>query len=598
MMATIKVEAPEGYHWMDTEGGPSLMPGEYQPHDGASAEYEFEVVESHDDIELIEKPAKWDEIYEAILERTGNKELAAATATARVGSRFDKQKDDPKTPAKPSERRRGSTRNPEGSAGGQRGGIKLSEANIKALERKRDEHNEKVGDAKTKRANLGSLKAVFRRGAGAFSTSHRPSVTSRDQWAMARVNAFLKLLSSGRPSNPKYTTDYDLLPAGHPKSTKTEKRLLFVVSTPSGLDVARGKHLCGPSGERFAKSYLEPVGLERGDVDVIDLGELGEHQDNEPLAVIALGTAAREVLGKAADLSLPHPAAIRKSQHAEALERRISDLDELIEKVETSFKPPKGVQDAARRGLELRREHRRGGTAVGVARARDLANGRRVSIDTVKRMVNFFTRHQRDLKAPKNRDRGHPDYPGAGYIAHLLWGGDSGFQWATTTRERYEREREREKASKRVGIYKADDAKRIVYGVVLDPYIIDAHDDYLSPAVIEATAHDFLSESRVVGLDHSGEADGAKVVESWVQPYPTPEDYKAAIEGKPHKAYAQNFGDDVVRSGSWVLGVKLPPELWERVQSGELNGFSIGGFGQREDMAEGDMPEVEFIEQG
>jgi hypothetical protein len=480
MMATIKIEAPEGYHWMDTAGGPSLMAGDYTPHEGASAEYEFEVIEEHQEPEteaepepeVIEKPGpgkhskKWDEIFNAILEQTGDSELAAATATARVGKR------------------------------------------------------------------------------------------------------------------------------------EIEKRLLFVVSTPSGLDVARGRHLCGPSGERFAKSYLEPVGLKREQVDVIDLGELSDHQDDEPLAVIALGTAAREVLGKAADLSLPHPAAIRKAQHAEALERRISDLDELIEKVETSFLPPKGVQEAARRGLELRREHRRGGTAVGVARARDLANGRRVSISTIKRMVNYFVRHQKDMTVPKNRDRSAPGYPGAGRIAWLLWGGDSGQQWANTINERYEREREREKASKRVGIYKADESKRIVYGVVLDPYIIDAHDDYLSPAVIEETAHDFLSESRVVGLDHNGAADGAKVVESWIQPYPTPEDYKAAIEGKPHKAYAQSFGDDVVRSGSWVLGVKLTPELWSRVQSGELNGFSIGGYGQREDMAEGEMPEVEFIVQG
>ena len=139
-----------------------------------------------------------------------------------------KKADDPSTPAKPSERRRGSTRNPKGTASGERGGIKLSEANIKTLEGYRDEHNKKVGNAKGKKANLGALKAVFRRGAGAFSTSHRPSVRSRDQWALGRVKAFLKLLSSGRPSNPKYTTDYDLLPAGHPKSTKKEMKTVKV----------------------------------------------------------------------------------------------------------------------------------------------------------------------------------------------------------------------------------------------------------------------------------------------------------------------------------------------------------------------------------
>ena len=139
-----------------------------------------------------------------------------------------KKADDPSTPAKPSERRTGSTRNPKGTASGERGGIKLSEANIKTLEGYRDKHNEKVGNAKGKKANMGALKAVFRRGAGAFSTSHRPSVRSRDQWALGRVKAFLKLLSSGRPSNPKYTTDYDLLPAGHPKSTKKEMKTVKV----------------------------------------------------------------------------------------------------------------------------------------------------------------------------------------------------------------------------------------------------------------------------------------------------------------------------------------------------------------------------------
>jgi hypothetical protein len=134
-----------------------------------------------------------------------------------------KAKDDPKTPAKPSERRTGSDRNPSGSASGQRGGITLSEANIKTLENKRDEHNEKYKDTPSKRVTMGQLKAVFRRGAGAFSTSHRPSVTSRDQWAIARVNAFLHLMGTGKPKNSKYVTDNDLLPASHPRSTKKEK---------------------------------------------------------------------------------------------------------------------------------------------------------------------------------------------------------------------------------------------------------------------------------------------------------------------------------------------------------------------------------------
>jgi HK97 family phage portal protein len=120
------------------------------------------------------------------------------------------------TPAKPSERIEGSDENKPGTAAGSRGGIEISEAQEKALEKKRDEHNEKHGDKKGKKVDLGMLKAVYRRGAGAFSTSHRPGM-SRQQWSMARVNAFLYLVRNGRPEDPKYTTDNDLLPKGHPK---------------------------------------------------------------------------------------------------------------------------------------------------------------------------------------------------------------------------------------------------------------------------------------------------------------------------------------------------------------------------------------------
>lgn len=91
--------------------------------------------------------------------------------------------------------------------------------------------------------------------------------------------------------------------------------------------------------------------------------------------------------------------------------------------------PPASVAAAARRGLELRAEYGRGGTAVGVARARDLAGRRDLSIDTVRRMVAYFERHEVDLEAPAAQ-RGHPDYPSAGRIAWLLWGGDAGRAWA------------------------------------------------------------------------------------------------------------------------------------------------------------------------
>ena len=99
------------------------------------------------------------------------------------------------------------------------------------------------------------------------------------------------------------------------------------------------------------------------------------------------------------------------------------------ERGELDLKPPATVAAAARRGLELRAEYGRGGTAVGVARARDLGNRRTLTIETVKRMLAYFTRHEIDLGAPAAK-RGNPGYPSAGYIAWLLWGGDAGRSWA------------------------------------------------------------------------------------------------------------------------------------------------------------------------
>ena len=120
------------------------------------------------------------------------------------------------TPAKPSERVEGSDENPEGSASGTRGGIEISEATEKALKTKVEEHNEEHGEKEGKKVDLGMLKAVYRRGAGAFSTSHRPGMT-RQQWSMARVNAFLYLVRNGRPEDAKYKGDNDLLPKDHPR---------------------------------------------------------------------------------------------------------------------------------------------------------------------------------------------------------------------------------------------------------------------------------------------------------------------------------------------------------------------------------------------
>lgn len=116
----------------------------------------------------------------------------------------------------------GSKKNPKGSASGGKK-IVFSQKTENSLRKKIVEHNKNAKPGR--KATLPMLKAVYRRGSGAFSSSHRPGKT-RDQWAMARVNAFLKLLRSGSPANPNYKQDNDLLPKAHPKSSRAEASMM------------------------------------------------------------------------------------------------------------------------------------------------------------------------------------------------------------------------------------------------------------------------------------------------------------------------------------------------------------------------------------
>ena len=86
-----------------------------------------------------------------------------------------------------------------------------------ALAGKVKEHNDKHGDKKGKRVTQRMLEAVFKRGVGAYRTnpeSVRRNVSGPDQWAYARVNAFLYAVRRGRFRSGKF--DLDLLPSGHP----------------------------------------------------------------------------------------------------------------------------------------------------------------------------------------------------------------------------------------------------------------------------------------------------------------------------------------------------------------------------------------------
>ena len=138
---------------------------------------------------------------------------------AKVGSRGGITKS-PKAPGSstpnPNPKGKGTAK---GTAKGKRG-AKVSAKDRATLQKKADDFNKRYKDKLGYGVTVGMLASVYQRGLGAFNTSHSPKVRSASQWAFARTNAFLYLVKNGRPQNPKYTTDYDLLPKKHPKSKK------------------------------------------------------------------------------------------------------------------------------------------------------------------------------------------------------------------------------------------------------------------------------------------------------------------------------------------------------------------------------------------
>jgi len=102
-----------------------------------------------------------------------------------------------------------------------------------------------------------------------------------------------------------------------------------------------------------------------------------------------------------------------------------------VQQASNGFQPTDEMAMITERALQWRKEFGRGGTEVGVARARDISNKRMLSLDTIQRMVNYFNRHEVDKEA-SGWNKGEDGFPSAGRVAWDLWGGDAGRDWATT----------------------------------------------------------------------------------------------------------------------------------------------------------------------
>jgi len=200
----------------------------------------FDVLVSSDSLTAANKGPCWDGYKQVGMKKGKDGKMVpnCVPVDASNDSEFAaKKRTISQTPAPAKDRIKGSTKNKKGSAKGTKAArkVKFSASVEASLKEKVAKHNEKASPGR--KASLGMLKAVYRRGAGAFSVSHRPGM-NRNQWAMGRVNAFLRLLKSGKPSNSAYTTDNDLLPASHPRSTKKSNSITASGLVPEEQDLA------------------------------------------------------------------------------------------------------------------------------------------------------------------------------------------------------------------------------------------------------------------------------------------------------------------------------------------------------------------------
>jgi hypothetical protein len=247
----------------------------------------------------------------------------------------------------------------------------------KALQKKADDHNEKVGNVKSKRTNVRTLFAVYKRGIGAYRNnpqSVRPTVTSEQQWAMARVNSFLFALRNGRFRSGKH--DQDLLPEGHPMSTKKSYKSAHNEVYDNRVD---------------AQERAEAIGCST------------THTHETEDGLIYMPCRNMDELEDA----------LKKYDHEDEDEKKQELYDDY----------PKSVSNNAKRAQKINEEFNNPcATLVGKNRAKDLIARRGLSLDIVKKTFAYLSRAHEYVTGEYLDEKGKPI---CGDISFSLWGGSN-----------------------------------------------------------------------------------------------------------------------------------------------------------------------------
>jgi hypothetical protein len=251
----------------------------------------------------------------------------------------------------------------------------------------------------------------------------------------------------------------------------------------------------------------------------------------------------------------------------------VKKATEETQKADT-FTPPQSVQDEAQRALDWLKEGHAGSgfTAVGRARAVQLANGKGVSMDTVRRMHSFLSRHSVDSQGAGYKP-GEKGYPSAGRVAYAAWGGEPALSWVKGIIAREDKK----------AVFAKADERRFTLGPMYVPNQEDAHGEWTDDNELQMALWDYVrSGDRRIRLQHNRDVVAGEWTEVLTWPFEIEVPMLKADGSTELVKYPQN---------TVFMGIVWEPWAWNMVKEGKLRGLSIGGKAQR---IEADIPDADM----